>query len=75
MRLQRRVTLTERSYKDAAAELQCLQAARQTTPVDPQPELTTEQTAQLGSFLTIPSPPIPESPLAGNLEPQHPASP
>jgi hypothetical protein len=58
MRLQRRVTLTERSYKDASVELQRLQTA---TP-DPQPQPNTEQTAQLASFRTIPSPPIPESP-------------
>ena len=38
MRLQRRVTLIEKSYKDAFAELQRLQAARQVTPPPPQAE-------------------------------------
>jgi hypothetical protein len=64
MRLQRRVTLTERSYKDASVELQRLQAARQTAPPDPQPQPTTEQTAQLASFRNIPSPLLPESAAA-----------
>jgi hypothetical protein len=48
MRLQRRVTLTERSYKEAYAELQRLQSARQ-------PQQNTTQTAKLGSFLKFPS--------------------
>ena len=44
--------------------LQRLQAALQAAPPDPQPQPTTEQTAQLASFRTIPSPPVPESPAA-----------
>ncbi len=48
MRLQRRITLAEKAYKDAKAELERLEAL-------PQPEETTVKTQQLGSFLTPPS--------------------
>jgi hypothetical protein len=54
-RLQRRITLAERSYKEAFAELERLQRAR--TPLathqdGPQPQPDTADTPELGSFLT-----------------------
>jgi hypothetical protein len=69
MRLQRRLTLTERSYKEAFAELSSLQAARPAapaaTPAEPQPDpprpqpapqsqQTNSPTPELGSFLSSP---------------------
>ena len=55
-RLQRRITLAERSYKDAFGELERLQRAR--TPLAgpatrPQPKPDTGDTTQLASFLTL----------------------
>jgi hypothetical protein len=73
-RLQRRITLAERSYKEAFAELTRLQQTRepltaaQTTrephpsalPDDSQPQPDTGDTAELGSFLHAPA----DSPFA-----------
>ncbi len=47
MRFQRRITLAEKSGKEARAELDRLKALRQ-------PQQTTTETQQLGSFLTTP---------------------
>ncbi|HEV3332015.1 MAG TPA: hypothetical protein VG096_13580 [Bryobacteraceae bacterium] len=53
-RLQRRITLAERSYKDAFAELERLQRAR--TPLAaPQSQPDTPDTPELASFLHAPS--------------------
>jgi hypothetical protein len=50
-RLQRRITLAERSYKDAFAELERLQRARRSlAAVQTQPD--TDDPSELGSFLT-----------------------
>jgi len=54
-RLQRRITLAERSYKDAFAELERLQRARgpvATPPGRTQPQPDAGDSAELGSFLT-----------------------
>ena len=55
-RLQRRITLAERSYQEAFAELERLQCAR-TPPAGPepapQPQPTTADSPELGSFLQI----------------------
>jgi hypothetical protein len=61
-RLQRRITLAERSYKEAFAELERLQRAR--TPLagpqtGPQPQPDTGDSSELGSFLHVSG----ESPL------------
>jgi hypothetical protein len=53
-RLQRRITLVERSYKDAFAELKLLQSARTTPPDPPQPQPPTDDTPELASFLRPP---------------------
>ncbi|HEV3332776.1 MAG TPA: hypothetical protein VG096_17435 [Bryobacteraceae bacterium] len=53
-RLQRRITLAERSYKDAFAELERLQRGRGSLPTPPdgqQPKPVTADSPQLGSFL------------------------
>ena len=53
-RLQRRITLAERSYKDAFAELERLQRARGSLPTPPsgqQPKPDTADSPELGSFL------------------------
>lgn len=49
-RLQRRITLAERSYKDAFAELERLERSRGPV-VAPQPEPDTADTPELASFL------------------------
>ncbi len=56
MRFQRRITLAEKSGKEARAELDRLKALRQ-------PQQTTTETQQLGSFLTTPI-----NPGMGDLE-------
>ena len=56
MRFQRRITLAEKSGKEARAELDRLKALRQ-------PQQTTTETQQLGSFLTTPI-----NPDMGDLE-------
>ena len=73
MRLQRRVTLCEKSYKDAFTELQRLQAARQVTPPPPQPEAspqpqpTKAPSPKLASFRTFsPEPSKPSAPANGS---------
>ena len=68
MRLHRRVSHAERSYKEALRDLQRLQSARQSAPApaDPlehaepylptvQPQPIIDQTPKLASFLTFPS--------------------
>jgi len=60
MRLQRRVTLNERAYKDAKAELQSLQAARQAADARPEAQQNTTQTPKLGSFLKFQREPLRE---------------
>ncbi|HUI58346.1 MAG TPA: hypothetical protein VLY04_25410 [Bryobacteraceae bacterium] len=68
MRLQRRITLAERSYKDACQELGRLQQARRPHPDEavevPEPEPCAEVTQDAGSFL-----PCPSQPAAGEVEP------
>jgi len=72
MRLHRRVSHAERSYKEALRDLQRLQAARESAPAPAEPDLPTAQlqatideTTELASFLTFPSesasPPPPSS--------------
>ena len=67
MRLQRRITLAERSYKDAYQELGRLQQARphpdEAVEV-PEPEPCEEDIQDAGSFLQFPS-----QPAAGEVEP------
>ena len=78
-RLQRRLTLLERSYKEAFQELRNLQASRQVVPAaaepqappeaSPQPQQNEGETPKLGSFLTAvpqpsPVPPIQDAPPA-----------
>jgi hypothetical protein len=57
MRLQRRVTAAEKAYKEAMDQLSRLQESTQ-------PQLTTDQTEQLGSFLPPPSPPLDDFAIA-----------
>ena len=47
IRLQRRITLCERSYRESLAEMERLQAAREASP---QPEESKAKTPRLGSF-------------------------
>jgi len=65
MRLQRRVTLNERIYKEAKAELQRLQAVRQAADTRPQLQQNTTQSPKLGSFLKFPSE-APAEPAGGD---------
>jgi hypothetical protein len=72
-RLQRRITLAERSYKDAFAELERLQRAR--TPLAdplnaPQPQPDTGDSSELGSFLHV-SGDSPRPPCREQLDPFH----
>ena len=77
MRLQRRVTLIEKSYKDAFAELQRLQGNRQPEAA-PQPKPTKGPTTKLASFPNLS--PGPTSPVASpgpqpsRAEPQLPST-
>jgi hypothetical protein len=76
MRLQRRVTLCERSYREALAELERLQAAREASP---QPEEFKPETPKSASFLNAsasrdpepPATPAPSTPISDSpsLEP------
>jgi len=81
MRLHRRVSHDERSYKEALRDLQRLQAGRQSAPApaDPpepaepdlptaQPQTTIDQTPETASFLTFPSE-APFWPLPSSLSP------
>jgi len=68
MRLQRRVTLNERAYKEAKAELQRLQTARQAAQARPEPQQNTTQTPKLASFLKFQSQ-APVEPSCGDTEP------
>ena len=81
MRLHRRVSHAERSYKEALRDLQCLQTARQSAPapINPpepaepdlptvQPEPIIDETPELASFLTFPTETVP-LPLPSSLSP------
>ncbi|HUI55745.1 MAG TPA: hypothetical protein VLY04_12285 [Bryobacteraceae bacterium] len=76
MRLQRRVTLAERSYKEAYLELCRLQQARRPHPDEavelpgPEPAPPEEDTPELGSFLQSPSEPAAAPAEPSRIDPQ-----
>jgi len=75
-RLQRRITLAERSYKDAYQELGRLQQARRPHPDEavelPEPEPREGDAQELGSFLQSPAEPVAEAaePSAADRQPE-----
>jgi hypothetical protein len=71
-RLQRRVTLTERAYKEAFAELQRLQATRRASEARPEPQQNTNETPKLGSFLNFSPECVADAPPESHSSPKEP---